>query len=662
VLFGLHLRTMVFGLLFCVAVLSPASAQEAKLTRVQVQQLVQAQIPDETIAKEIQDSGLSFLVDHKTVEAFAAKGAGPLTLGALREQIHEGEVEVRSTEPGSQMFLDGKEVGNADAGGYFVVRQMPEGNHELTAKKEGYRDAHVQFTLTNKEQKQIFLPLEWLGGYLSISAQPTEAAIHVAGPQSIDGGATDLKCQPGSYTVTASAEGYTSQTRTFQVGAEEHHAERLQLAVDPAFVASLMADAKAKFTAGNFSGAISSARKLLMLTPGEAKAEQIFAEASFKTGDFKSFQDTGIAAVADGGEVTVPLMHLHGGEWNGKFSIIHDVTLTLDISGITFKQVSKAEGCMIEGFKLPYALITEINTFGPVDRFAPDPKGHRYLRLNFISPTKEIRFHTPLIWNDGSGRQVVRFDFAIRGATILPKQEMGGRSYIPIQSPEHAGEVLGSVSDLITAAGRLEPAQSNRQGGSAASGTTPSALISCPDYDSCLRAGNQKLFHDEDRSSAIPYFQHALDFRKDATGWIYLGTAYLRAGRPADVFSAWNEFLKINKQIGMPVCRSNGFDECESGMLVLGPKNVTWQVAARTVFDVPATKVEVIGNQDHQSEGYISLGLEVNGTEYEFEFVTVGVPLNKGSKHVFTDAQGMAQQRTVGDYISQTIKTMANSD
>jgi hypothetical protein len=67
----------------------------------------------------------------------------------------------------------------------------------------------------------------------------------------------------------------------------------------------------------------------------------------------------------------------------------------------------------------------------------------------------------------------------------------------------------------------------------------------------------------------------------------------------------------------------------------------------------------VTGNDDHQSEGYISFGLEVDGTKYDFEFVTVGVPLTKGSKHVFTDAQGMAQQWTVGDYMSQTIKKLA---
>ena len=117
--------------------------------------------------------------------------------------------------------------------------------------------------------------------------------------------------------------------------------------------------------------------------------------------------------------------------------------------------------------------------------------------------------------------------------------------------------------------------------------------------------------------------------------------------------------MKIKKQIGMPLCQSGGSGECESGMLVLGPKNVTWQVAGRIVFDIPAAEVKVIGNEDHRSEGFVSFGLGVNGTKYDFEFVTLGAPPTKGSKHVFTDAQGMAQQWTVGEYVSQTIQRLA---
>ncbi|MGD0682629.1 MAG: PEGA domain-containing protein, partial [Terracidiphilus sp.] len=307
----LHLKAIILGYFVCLALLPLASAQKAKLSRVQVEQAILAHLPDEKIAQQIQERGISFPVDRKSLGAFVSKKAGPLTLDALRDQIHEGVVEVRYTEPGSELVLDGKVAGNADNLGYFAFKEVPEGNHDLTVKKDGYRDYHVQFALANKEDKQLSLPLDWLGGFLSVSAQPSSSAIHITGPQSFDGGATDFKCQPGSYTVTVSLENYTTQTRSFQVGAGEHHAEQFHLVVDSAIIANLLADAKAKLNTGNFTGAVESARKLVKLTPGEAKEEEILAEATFGTGDFQSFIAAGITAIHAGGEVTVPLMHVH---------------------------------------------------------------------------------------------------------------------------------------------------------------------------------------------------------------------------------------------------------------------------------------------------------------------------------------------------------------
>ena len=265
-----------------------------KLTLLQIEGLVAHGVPDSTMAAQIQKRGLAFTPKPANLDSLQAKGAGPLTLAAIealasktpsraetnaggkvagrhpRAALGMGTVEIR-TEPGSAVLLDGKEAGNA---GYFNanagligLEDVTEGNHELTAKKAGFQDAHVGFTLADKEDKQVSLPLQWLGGFLTVVAQPAGAAIKVTGPQSNDGSTTDLKCLPGTYTVTVSFEGYVPQTRNFQVAMGEHHAEQVQLALDPAFVASLLADAKAKLSSGNPSGAAESARRILRLPP-----------------------------------------------------------------------------------------------------------------------------------------------------------------------------------------------------------------------------------------------------------------------------------------------------------------------------------------------------------------------------------------------------------
>jgi hypothetical protein len=88
--------------------------------------------------------------------------------------------------------------------------------------------------------------MEWLGGFLSVSAQPADASIHIAGQRSFDGSATDVKAQSGSYTATVSLDGYVTQTRNFQIAVGEHHVEQFQLAID-------LAAALAKANAGDQS-------------------------------------------------------------------------------------------------------------------------------------------------------------------------------------------------------------------------------------------------------------------------------------------------------------------------------------------------------------------------------------------------------------------------
>jgi PEGA domain len=242
---SLHIRTIVLGILVCFVVLPHANAQKPKLSRAQVEQLIQIHQPDDVTASLIRNRGLSFPVTRKIVEALAAKGAKPLTLAALRDQIHlgTGRVVVETTSD-SLIYLDGNQVGKAGADGLFLMSSVVEGDHEVIVRNDGYREASSKFSLDSNEDKHLSLPIEWLGGYLTISAQPLSARIQVAGPWSFEGSATDGKTPPGSYTATVSSDGYITQTRNFQIGAGEHHAEQFKLAID-------IAAAQARANAGD---------------------------------------------------------------------------------------------------------------------------------------------------------------------------------------------------------------------------------------------------------------------------------------------------------------------------------------------------------------------------------------------------------------------------
>lgn len=229
---SVQLRAIVFCVTCFVGFVPCAGAQKAKLTRAQVEQMIQIKAPDDLIATQVRSRGISFPVTGKIVDALAAKGAGPNTVAALRDQIHLGRGKVQaSTQPRSRLFLDGKDVGTAGLDGSLVLEGVVEGDHELVSRSEGYRDSSSKFSLASNEVKQISLPMEWLGGFLSVSAQPASAKIQVFGPRPFEGSANDAQFPPGDYRVDVSSDGYITQKHYFKIGAGEHHVEKFQLII-----------------------------------------------------------------------------------------------------------------------------------------------------------------------------------------------------------------------------------------------------------------------------------------------------------------------------------------------------------------------------------------------------------------------------------------------
>jgi len=433
----------------------PGSSQQPavpKLTLSQVEDLVSHGVPDSTMSTQIQRRGIAFNPTPSLMESLRAKGCGPLTLAAIEAsaskvlQPVEKHTEVKHppatrgvgivdihTEPGSDLFLDGKETGNAGQVNTGVIRleDVAEGNHELMAKKAGFQDAHVSFALANKEEQQLSLPMMWLGGFLTASAQPTDTLIHITGPRSFDGSAEDVACQPGSYTATFSADGYLSQTRTFQIAAGEHHAERAQLVVDPAFVTGILTDAKAKLVAGNAVGAIEDARKILKLNPADAKAEGILSEASFQTGDMNTFVNSGTGAIRNGEAVTVMLMHVH----SFPHRMVHRTTMAISGSGIAVLAVPEISGC-----KIPPSILFSQITQAEVRR---DQTGAIELHIAYLSKPPDK--------NKGIG-VLHDLDFVADGSAVRSKAGttviLGGQN-TQIQSSGNADQLLQGVANLL---------------------------------------------------------------------------------------------------------------------------------------------------------------------------------------------------------------------
>jgi hypothetical protein len=353
------------------------------------------------------------------------KGKGPRPTHPI------GTVEVH-TEPGSLLLLDGNPVGNADTQGFLSLPAVPAGNHELVAKNDSYQDAHLQFELASGEDKPVSLPLTWMGGYLAVSVQPGGAAVTVAGTQTFTVGPAEVKCPPGTYTLTASLDGYSSQTRTIQIAAGEHHTETFALLVDPAVLARKLDGAKSKLAAGDPAGAEQDADAVLAQTPGNSDAAAIVAESAFQQGDMNRFVDVGAKAILGGRQVTVRTMHAHTvlALW------IHPMDVTISESGITVVSNPPDSRC-----KIPPSVGFDLIQSAQVVR---DPqRGFIELHIQYASKPHGAILHDLDFVPDSS--QVV---------TARAPGQVFGSGTSNIQEPGNAGQTLNGILRLIIRAKR----------------------------------------------------------------------------------------------------------------------------------------------------------------------------------------------------------------
>jgi len=323
-------RLLATALLLC-AVAPCTTAQRPKLTEAQVEHLIQIHAPDGLVASQIEARGITFAATKVDLASWTAEGAGPRTLAALRALILTGSIQLR-TEPGGTVSLDGTSVGSANSAGLLLLQDVVPGPHQLSITKAGFHSNNQTFTLGDRETRQIFVPLVWAGGRLTISAQPTDASISITGPSSFSGPLDAARCPLGTYTIIVSQTGYVTQTRALTVAADQSYQQHFQLAVDPAYLKKVLTDAQTHLTDDDLDSAIRLSNQALTIEPSNASAYAIIAEATFRHGDLQQFvQDAG-RAIQGGQSITIPLMHVH----NFPRHLVHEVDMTISRSGLKF--------------------------------------------------------------------------------------------------------------------------------------------------------------------------------------------------------------------------------------------------------------------------------------------------------------------------------------
>lgn len=359
---------------------APVPARRTKITRAQLEQALRGHSQDSVLAEQIRLRGIGFPVTSPTLDQLASRGAGPGTLAALREQMRVGKLEIQ-TAPGTRLLLDGNDLGQAGQDGALQVPEVIEGDHNVTARADGYQEASLSFSLAKDEYKKLNMTLQWAGGYISLGVLPRNAVVNVAGPRPFTGALTRFQAPPGDYTATFSLDGFRPQTRSFHVAAGETHTETVSLEIDPAVAAALLSGAQDKLASGDVGGAIQDLHKVLNISPADGHAEALLAEASFQNGDSAGFLSAGTQALASGQTVSVVVQHVH----NFPHQMIHPVTLAISRSGIAITSTPPVEGCKMPD-SLAYNLISTADV--ETDPYSNHP-GSVELYIKYLSSPPE---------------------------------------------------------------------------------------------------------------------------------------------------------------------------------------------------------------------------------------------------------------------------------
>jgi tetratricopeptide (TPR) repeat protein len=172
-----------------------------------------------------------------------------------------------------------------------------------------------------------------------------------------------------------------------------------------------------------------------------------------------------------------------------------------------------------------------------------------------------------------------------------------------------------------------------------------------------MRSG-QKAFKSSSWDEALADFQAATKQDRTGLAWLWTGNAQLAAGHYAEFGGAWDEALKLNHPVALPVCLAHGISQCQAGTLEVGKTTVRFVSEGKPIFESAPTGIVPQESVQHNVAGYADFKLQVAGKKYNLIFMPYGVECQVLA-HVNCRGSGTAQQKAVGDYVEQAIAKLA---
>jgi hypothetical protein len=131
---------------------------------------------------------------------------------------------------------------------------------------------------------------------------------------------------------------------------------------------------------------------------------------------------------------------------------------------------------------------------------------------------------------------------------------------------------------------------------------------------------------------------------------------------PTDLIASWDKALGLGQTVSIPMCRDRGgfSTNCEQGTLSLSLSEVSYnQPNGQKLFAAPSSQIKFKRDFGLGASGVFSL--DVGGKHSRYLYVVQGMDCpDRMEKFPACPAAGMEQQKTVSDWVEQTLGKLAS--
>lgn len=362
----------------------PAKKVDRRFTFEQISKLLSAKTSDRILARDIKARGVADEINRAALDRFKSQGAGPETMAALTQLWARSSLFFQGGEGGVTVYLDDVKAGVTDERGVLKLENLDPGPHTLRATKEARREFVQQVELRPNMLETTVANMPWTIGYLSVDVRNPQAQVAVSGAGNYNGPIQRLPVSVGEHTITVSLPMHKTVTAKVVVRGGDPVSVPIRLEIDPAAVQAIYDRIAKQCADKQYETVEKQIQDYEKYKPMDSALQTCLSVAYLKLKQYDQFQTLALKSLAQGGDFTFPVQHVHGNKRKG----MHDALLTISQNEVHYEPKGK---CNLVAFSrlrkdAEWSLHPQPDGGSELTLSLPEADPKKRLVMNFVDP------------------------------------------------------------------------------------------------------------------------------------------------------------------------------------------------------------------------------------------------------------------------------------